>query len=86
MTWLLSKIANMPRKGAIAYILGLVFAYLSGMVLVILGVILVERGQFINPCLFYPGLGIWIPTLVVTILTALASNYAGDKKRSDGAE
>lgn len=83
LTRLMSKIADLSKKGAIVYILTLVFMYLAGMVLVICGVVLIDQGQFINPYYFYPGIDLWIPTLIMTILTALSSNYTKEIKEED---
>lgn len=83
----LGKIADLPKKWAAVYILGLVLCYIVGMVLVILGVVLVDApGQYVVPEIFYPGLAIWIPTCIMTILTSISSNFSKEVKEVNAKE
>lgn len=79
----LGKIADLPKKWAVAYLCGLVLCYIIGMVLVLAGVIVVEPGQFINPVYFYTGLIVWVPTCIMTILTSISSNFSKEVKAEE---
>lgn len=83
----LGKIADLKKRWALVYILALVLCYIVGMVLVLLGVIIVEPDQFCNIAYFIPGLIIWVPTCVMTILTSISSNYskevAAERKKAE---
>ena len=82
ITKFLGKIADLPKVWAAVYIIGLVLCYIAGMVLVILGVTLVDAPhQFIVPALFWPGIAIWVPTCVLTILTSISSNFSSEVKK-----
>ncbi|HBR86042.1 MAG TPA: hypothetical protein DEA32_02545 [Firmicutes bacterium] len=84
----LGKIADLNRKHAALYILVLVLFYLIGMTLVILGVVLrATPEQWVVPELFYPGITIWIPTCIMTILTSISSNFSREihEKEADGS-
>lgn len=71
----LGKLADLPRKWAVVYLIGLVACYLAGMTLVLYGIIVVGNGTRMDNAYFYAGLVIWIPTCVASVLTSVSSNY-----------
>ena len=80
---LLGKIADMPKKWAIVYISTIVISYIVGMILVIYGVVVVGNGTDMNNVYFWAGLGVWVPTCVATVLTALSSNYGKEIEKKE---
>jgi len=72
---ILKKIANLSKAQAIIYLLVLVLIYCTGMVLVLYGAIVVGKGTNLNNVYFICGLVVWIPACIMSLLSALSSNY-----------
>mgnify|MGYP006991878287 CR=1 FL=1 len=65
----------MPKKWAVLYISGIVASYITGMVLVVYGAVVVGNGENLNNACFWAGLAVWVPTCITSVLTSLSSNY-----------